>query len=99
MRFHPNAFKIIKGKSYKIARQILKEFGCTKSEQSAIIRACINNDVMDRPVPHVMCDGKWVPTEDVTFVSNEVDDNGRSYMRFLYNGKEYKSHVVLMHKY
>lgn len=38
MRFHPNAFKIIEGADYKNARKILKDFGCTKSEQSQIIR-------------------------------------------------------------
>ena len=42
MRFHPNAFRIIEGKDYKRARKILKEFGCTKSEQSQIIRAYTN---------------------------------------------------------
>ena len=38
MRIHPNAFRIIEGMSYKRARKTLKEFGCTKSEQSYIIR-------------------------------------------------------------
>ena len=38
MRIHPNAFRIIEGMSYKRARNTLKEFGCTKSEQSYIIR-------------------------------------------------------------
>lgn len=38
MRIHPNAFRIISGLNYKRARKTLKEFGCTKSEQSYIIR-------------------------------------------------------------
>jgi hypothetical protein len=38
VRIHPNAFKIIDGLSYKIARKILRDFGCTHSEQDHIIR-------------------------------------------------------------
>lgn len=39
MNFHPSAVKLIVGKSYREARQILRSFGCTHSEQSQIIRA------------------------------------------------------------
>ena len=38
-RFHPNAFKIIAGKTYRQARKALKELGCTRSEQDQILHA------------------------------------------------------------
>jgi hypothetical protein len=38
VRIHPNAFKIIHGLSYKMARKVLRSFGCTHSEQDFIIR-------------------------------------------------------------
>ena len=37
-RPHPNAIALIAGKSYRNAKKVLKEFGCTRSEKQALIR-------------------------------------------------------------
>lgn len=49
MRFHPKAINLIAGKSYKEARKILREFGCTHSEQDQVIRAAKQAKVFDLP--------------------------------------------------
>lgn len=46
--FHPNAFKIIAGKTYKQARKALRELGCTRSEQDQILHDAKENGIVIR---------------------------------------------------
>jgi hypothetical protein len=52
-------------------------------------------NIYGTPTPHVLCEGKWIPTEEVDFLDISEDTFGRDIMKFKYDGREYESHIAI----
>jgi hypothetical protein len=52
----------------------------------------------EEKIPHVMVNQEWVSVEDTEFLNISEDLFGQDVYEFIYEGKAYSSHVVLMYR-